>query len=230
MSNETKYNRALHCRAQGRIQAFIGDGRKAKSGVMARPAILSIPSFGNGVENWNVSCLLYGNGAGRKVGEMLECRGPVVDYGTRMETEHGGAKIVLPKLVFAASALCEWADAGHKDPAPDGKNRCRVPGMNIAVAGRIAWLGELDWDDGPDGCFIYKRDIGVAVADFPGMIGLHIRGAAAQNAAKQMMIYAEATVIQFGLSDDGKRPALKGEATRLALSFFYTPPNKGKQQ
>ena len=53
-----------------------------------------------------MSALLFGDVAKLGEGEEVIAAGPVVDYGTRIETEHGGGKVIFPKLVFAASVEC----------------------------------------------------------------------------------------------------------------------------
>ena len=216
--NDAKYNRALHCRARGKIKQFLGDLQTAKPGAKTRNCILSVPSIGEPDRaEWNVAVLLYNAGALLKEGDEVECRGPVVDYGTRLE---GAGKTVKPKLVFAASVKCYRAQEQEHEKR-NGKRRYATAGMSVAMAGRIAWCGEkrLSADLNDEGLYDAERDVGVAVSDFPALIGLEIFRKPALEAKKHCLIYAEAEVVRFGLSDDGKRPALKGRTTRAALGF-----------
>ena len=213
MSNQAIYNRPFHVRAQGPVHSFLGDLKKAKSGVFTRSCVLSIPAEG-WKHDWRVVCLLYGETAATaQVDSVVECCGPVVDYGTRME-----GKSIKPKLVFAASTHCE--KPGEYQPT-----------IVVAVSGRVGWVGAeglAKVDGGRD--YTHLMDIGVYAGDFPAMIGLRIKGHEALNVRKHMMIFAEARVTQFGLSEDKKRPAIKAEAYRTRIAFLCPEPKQGDQQ
>ena len=205
--NDPKYNRALHVRAIGTLAAFLGDVKKAKSGVDCRAVQLVIRQRASDLnengDDFHVVCLLYGRTALSNIGQVLDCSGCVVDYGTRLV-----GKEVKPKLVFAANTHCAVSE---KKDAPDG--------LYAALAGRVAYVGKTAMKGG-----MVELPVGVAVSDFPGMIGVLMRGEAVGAAQKHDLLFVEGEVFQFGLSDDGKRPAMKVVGRTAKLAFTINLP------
>ena len=218
MSNESKYNRALHVRARGIVIAGGGKVMTAKSGIKSRQAILSLLEVVSG-DYVNVSALLFGSAAEALDNTEIIAAGPVVDYGTRMETEQGGAKVILPKLVFAASRECRLAPEPGRTPGGLEKYsppHNPPPGLYAALSGRVSWLGEPGIAEG-----YVRQNVGVAVADFPGLIGVALRFPVGWKAPvrKHSLIFGEGDVVQLGLSDDKARPAMKMEMNNPAFAF-----------
>ena len=325
VSNDARYNRALHARVRGTIAAMTGPLRRARGGILTRNCVLAAP--GPAGEVWKVAVLLFGDAASCVENEMVDCIGPVVDFGTRLE-----GKQVMPKLVFAASGGCQYVRTSDAPPeisqgewgylrrsdaeirteaegefpdsiglwaamcearekfgvirnnvkaypekkdcesvvhyfrTPDGRRvgwsitlfsttafprggrktvaifadawNGKKPvkpakayvapevapevvrakhygGMFMSLSGRIAWMGGIRFEDREQ--FL---DIGVAVSDFPALIGVTLQGLDDTCAAdKHGFIFTEGEVQQFGLSADGKRPALKINAFRPRFAF-----------
>ena len=90
-------------------------------------------------------------------------------------------------------------------------SRCRGALRGLAKSG----MG----DDGR------KREVGVAVADFPGMIGVVLRGNTTEYGTKHRLLYAEGEVVRLGLSEDQTRPAMKIIISRAASAFEFTAEN-----
>ena len=158
--NAPKYNRALHVRARGIVIAGGGKVMTTKSGIKSRQAILSVLEGYSG-DFVNVSALLFGSAAEALDNTEIIAAGPVVDYGTRMETEQGGAKVIRPKLVFAASRECRLAPEPGRTPCGAVKYNPPhnpSPGLYAALSGRVAWLGEPAVDG-----TVVRQNVGVAV-------------------------------------------------------------------
>ena len=212
MSNEARYNRAFHVRAKGRVSALLGDVKPTKGDIPCRSVIITIPqrkcADNPTGEDWNIACLIYGAAALCQVGDNLDCCGSVVDYGTRLEGND-----VKPKLVFAANAHCQL------NP-PEGGD-----GLYVALAGRIAYVGKTE-----KVCGMMELQVGVAIADFPAMVGIILRGENIITANKHDLLLTEGDVVQFGLSNDGKRPALRAVAIKGRVAFTTNPFEKEKKQ
>ena len=212
MSNDPRHNRAFHVRAKGRVLRLLGDVQKGKGDIPYRSVVIEVyqrKSADNPTgENWNVSCLVFGAAALCYEGQDIDCCGSVVDFGTRLE-----GKEVKPKLVFAANSYCKL------NPEAGGE------GLYVALAGRVAYVGKSGMV-----CGMVELQVGVAIADFPAMVGIILRGEKLVAADKHDLLLTEGDVVQFGLSKDGKRPALRAVAIKARIAFTNNPFEKETQQ
>ena len=209
MSNDARHNRAFHVRARGRVHQLLGEVKEGKGDVPFRAVIVEIAQRNSAEnptgENWKVSCLVFGSAALCGVGQDIDCAGSVVDFGTRLE-----GKEVKPKLVFSANSHCQLNEGGGGE------------GLYVALAGRVGWVGKSAMVGG-----LLELPVGVAIADFPAMVGVLLRGQELYAANKHDLLLTEGDVVRFGLSKDGKRPALTAVAINARIAFT-TSPEKGE--